>query len=176
MFYWFTLQYGIDIKGLGAIAVGTEALAAISFVAALSVASHAGLLVAAILPHVLANLQVILVPLMPVWWLAVGVWLLRYAFAQMERPARQSYTIAIVPEERRAAASGVTSVSRNAAVARLSLGHCWRYPAWACHSSLPARSSWCTTQRCSCCFEAFIRRRGTLRSAQDLLSCADNTC
>lgn len=36
---------------------------------------------------------------------------------QMERPARQSYTMAILPEEERAAASGLMSVARNAAAA-----------------------------------------------------------
>jgi hypothetical protein len=35
----------------------------------------------------------------------------------MERPARQSYTMAILPEQERAAASGVMSVARNAAAA-----------------------------------------------------------
>jgi predicted MFS family arabinose efflux permease len=49
--------------------------------------------------------------------LAVGTWLARYVFAQMERPARQSYTMAILPEEQRAAASGVLSAARNVAAA-----------------------------------------------------------
>jgi predicted MFS family arabinose efflux permease len=57
------------------------------------------------------------VPLMPTWQLAVALWLVRYLFAQMERPARQSYTMSILPEEERAAASGVMSVARNAAAA-----------------------------------------------------------
>ena len=117
VFYWFNLRYGIDVKGLGAIAVGTDVLAALSFVAAPWVASRVGLLLAAILPHVIANLLVIAVPLMPTWQLAVGTWLVRYLFAQMERPARQSYTMAILPEEERAASSGVMSVARNAAAA-----------------------------------------------------------
>ena len=117
VFYWFNLRYGIDVKGLGAIAVGTHALAAASFLAAPWVAAHVGLLLAAILPHVIANLLVMAVPLMPTWQWAVGTWLARYAFAQMERPARQSYTMAILPQAQRAGASGVLSVARNAAAA-----------------------------------------------------------
>jgi hypothetical protein len=117
VFYWFNVRYGIDVKGLGVIAVGTDVLAAASFMAAPWVAAHVGLLLAAILPHVIANVLVILVPLMPTWELAVGVWLARYAFAQMERPARQSYTMAILPNAQRAGASGVMSVARNAAAA-----------------------------------------------------------
>ena len=117
VFYWFNQRYGIDVKGLGAIAVGTDVLAAASFLAAPWVAAHVGLLLAAILPHVIANVLVMAVPLMPTWQLAVGTWLARYAFAQMERPARQSYTMAILPEEQRAGASGVMSVARNIAAA-----------------------------------------------------------
>jgi len=51
VFYWFNLRYGIDIKGLGAIAVGADALAAASFLVAPWVAAHVGLLLAAILPR-----------------------------------------------------------------------------------------------------------------------------
>src|SRR6266542_2051248 len=115
--YWFHLRYGIDVKGLGAIASGTDFLAALSFLAAPWVARRTGLLKAAILPHVVANVLVMLVPLMPAMPLAVGMWLARYLFAQMERPARQSYTMAIVDENERAAASGIMSVARNAAAA-----------------------------------------------------------
>jgi hypothetical protein len=115
--YWFHLRYGIDLKGLGAIAFGTDALAALSFMAAPWVARRVGLLKAAILPHLVANVLVMLVPLMPTMELAVSTWLARYLFAQMERPARQSYTMAIVDEEERAASSGVLSVARNAASA-----------------------------------------------------------
>ena len=117
VFYWFNLRYGIDVRGLGAIAVGTDALAAASFLAAPWVAAHFGLLMAAILPHVIANILVMAVPLMPTWQLAVGTWLARYIFAQMERPARQSYTMAVLPQEQRAGASGLMSVSRNVAAA-----------------------------------------------------------
>jgi len=80
-------------------------------------AARVGLLRAAILPHVISNVLVMAVPLMPTWELAIGVWLAQYLFAQMERPARQSYTMAILPEEERAAASGLMSVARNAAAA-----------------------------------------------------------
>src|SRR5438067_193574 len=63
--YWFNLRFGIDIKGLGAIAFGTDALAALSFLAAPWVAGRVGLLKAAILPQLVANALGMLVPLMP---------------------------------------------------------------------------------------------------------------
>ena len=48
---------------------------------------------------------------------AVGAWLARYLVAQVDIPARQSYTMAILPEDERAAASGWLSVAPNAASA-----------------------------------------------------------
>jgi MFS family permease len=115
--YWFHVRHGIDVKGLGAIAFGTDALATASFVAAPWVAGRVGLLNAAVLTHLVGSVFLVLVPLMPTWQLAVGAWLARYAFAQMDVPARQSYTMAILPEDERAAASGWLSAARNTASA-----------------------------------------------------------
>jgi MFS family permease len=38
--------------------------------------------------------------------------LLRFSISQMDVPTRQSYTMAVVPPEERAAASGITGVAR----------------------------------------------------------------
>ena len=85
--------------------------------AAIGTVSPSGSDVGPFLSHVVANVLVMLVPLMPAMSLAVGMWLARYLFAQMERPARQSYTMAIVDENERDAASGFMAVARNAAAA-----------------------------------------------------------
>ena len=44
--------------------------------------------------------------------LAVAVLLARFSISQMDVPTRQSYTMAIVREEERSAAAGVTGVAR----------------------------------------------------------------
>ena len=62
--------------------------------------------------HLPSNILLILVPLMPTLPLAVGVLLLRFSISQMDVPARQSYVMAVVPPEERAAAAGVTGVAR----------------------------------------------------------------
>src|SRR5262249_39036080 len=59
----------------------------------------------------------ILVPLMPTLPLAVAVLLLRFAISQMDVPARQSYTAAIVSPDERSAAAGVTGVARTTGAA-----------------------------------------------------------
>src|SRR4051794_41934329 len=54
------------------------------------------------------------VPFMPTLPLAVAVLLLRFAISQMDVPARQSYTAAVVSPDERSAAAGVTGVARTA--------------------------------------------------------------
>ena len=67
--------------------------------------------------HVPSNVLLILVPLMPTLPLAVAVLLLRFAISQMDVPARQSYTAAVVSPDERSAAAGVTGVARTTGAA-----------------------------------------------------------
>jgi MFS family permease len=113
--YWFHVRWGMDLKGLGVIAFGTNLFAVASFIAAPFVARKLGLLQCMVVTHLIGNVLLVLVPLMPSAELAIGAWLARYLFAQMDIPPKQSYTMAIVDENERAAASGVFSISRNVA-------------------------------------------------------------
>jgi MFS family permease len=54
---------------------------------------------------------------MPTLPAAVAVLLLRFAISQMDVPARQSYTIAVVAPNERSAAAGVTGVARTTGAA-----------------------------------------------------------
>jgi MFS family permease len=49
---------------------------------------------------------------MPTLPLAIGVLLLRFSISQMDVPTRQSYTMAVVAPQERAAAAGVTGIAR----------------------------------------------------------------
>jgi MFS family permease len=57
------------------------------------------------------------VPLMPNLPLAILVLLLRFSISQMDVPARQSYTMAVVPAAERSAAGGFTGVARTTGAA-----------------------------------------------------------
>jgi predicted MFS family arabinose efflux permease len=59
----------------------------------------------------------LLVPLMPNLPLAITVLLLRFSISQMDVPARQSYTMAVVRPEERSAAAGITGVARTTGAA-----------------------------------------------------------
>jgi len=115
--YWFYLRYQTDLKALGGIFFGTNMLAALSFLAAPAIARRFGLLNTMVFTHLPSNILLLLVPAMPnVEW-AVAVLLLRHLLSQMDVPTRQSYTMAVVDADERAAAAGMLSVARNAGAA-----------------------------------------------------------
>lgn len=117
MAYWFYLRYGTDLTALGGIFFGTNLLAAFSFLAAPPLARRFGLLNTMVFTHLPSNVLLLLVPLMPnVEW-AVMILLLRHLLSQMDVPTRQSYTMAVVDPEERAASAGILSVARNVGAA-----------------------------------------------------------
>ena len=76
-----------------------------------------GLVRTMVYTHIPANLALIATAFMPTAPLAVAMLLLRTSMSQMDVPARQSYVMAMVPPEERAAAASVTNVPRSLASA-----------------------------------------------------------
>jgi MFS family permease len=130
--YWFYLRYQTDLSSLGAIFFGANLLAALSFLAAPAIARRFGLLNTMVFTHLPSNFLILFVPLMPNLELAVAVLLLRHLLSQMDVPTRQSYTMAVVDADERAASAGILSVARNtgAALAPLFTGAILAKPAW----------------------------------------------
>jgi MFS family permease len=112
MVYWFQLRFGADPATLGAIFFGANVLAGFSALGAAAIARRFGLINTMVFTHVPSNLLLILVPFMPTLPLAVALLLMRFAISQMDVPARQSYTAAVVSPDERSAAAGVTGVAR----------------------------------------------------------------
>ena len=115
--YWFYLRFKTDLKSLGAIFFGTNVLSALSFLAAPAIARRFGLLNAMVFTHLPSNVLLLLVPLMPNLDLAVLMLLVRNSLSQLDVPTRQSYTMAVVDADERAASAGILSVARNAGAA-----------------------------------------------------------
>jgi MFS family permease len=115
--YWFYLRYDTDLNALGGIFFGTNLLAALSFLAAPAIARRIGLLNTMVFTHLPSNFLILLVPLMPNLELAVVILLARNLLSQLDVPTRQSYTIAVVDPDERAASAGVLSVARNTGAA-----------------------------------------------------------
>lgn len=111
--YWFHVRYQLDPAMLGMIFLFANLLAGASALAAGWLARRIGLVNTMVFTHLPSNVLLILVPLMPnVYW-AIGVLLLRFSISQMDVPTRQAYTMAVVRPDERSAAAGVTAVARS---------------------------------------------------------------
>ncbi|MBA3871429.1 MAG: MFS transporter [Anaerolineae bacterium] len=110
--YWFFTRFGVDTAVIGAIFFGANIFAGLSALAAARMAARFGLINTMVYTHVPSNILLILVPLMPNLPLAIIMLLLRFSISQMDVPTRQSYVVAVVSPDERAAAAGVTGIAR----------------------------------------------------------------
>jgi MFS family permease len=115
--FWLADRFSADPAVIGAILAGANVLAAVSALAAASLAARFGLVNTMVFTHLPSNLLLCLVPFMPTLELAVLVLLARFAISQMDVPTRQSYTMAIVEPDERSAAAGITGIARSLGVA-----------------------------------------------------------
>jgi MFS family permease len=115
MAYWFHVRFGVSPTTLGSVFFGANLFAGFSALAAARLAGRIGLVNTMVWTHIPSNVLLMMVPLMPSLGLAIAVLLARFAISQMDVPTRQSYTMAVVDPPERAAAAGVTNVSRTAA-------------------------------------------------------------
>ena len=111
--YWFHIRFGVEPAILGSIFFGANVLAGFSALAAGRLANRFGLINTMVFTHLPSNVLLILVPFMPSLPWAIAILLIRFSISQMDVPARQSYTIAVVSPDERSAASGVTGVARS---------------------------------------------------------------
>lgn len=115
--YWFYVRFGVDPKTLGTLFFGANVLAGLSALVASRLADRIGLVNTMVVTHLPSNVLLMLIPLMPTLPLASLMLFLRFSISQMDVPTRQSYTMAVVAPEERAAASGITGVARTTGAA-----------------------------------------------------------
>ena len=79
------------------------------------IADRIGLIYTMVFTHIPSNVLLILVAFAPTFHLALGLYLARMSLSQMDVPTRQAYIVAVVEENERTAAAGITNTSRNIA-------------------------------------------------------------
>ena len=112
---WFFTRFGADLAALSYIFSAANVITALSYIAAAKIADRIGLVNTMVFTHLPSNILLILVAIAPSLQIAVILYLIRMTMSQMDVPTRQSYIVAIVSEDERTAASGLTNVSRNIA-------------------------------------------------------------
>jgi MFS family permease len=110
---WFFTKFGADLTLLSYIFSIAGVLTAFSFLASAKIADRIGLINTMVFTHIPSNILLILVAFSPSLPIAVVFYLARMALSQMDVPARQSYIVAVVKEDERTAAAGITNISRN---------------------------------------------------------------
>ena len=115
--WWLHARFGTDPGTLGTLFFAANLLAGFSALLATRIAERIGLVRTMVFTHIPANILLCLVPLMPAFWAAMLVLLLRASISQMDVPARQSYTMAVVAPDERSAAAGITTVARSVGAA-----------------------------------------------------------
>ncbi len=111
--YWFYLRYEVHLAHLGQIFFVANLLAGFSSLLAGWTARRIGLINTMVFTHLPSNILLIFVPLMPNVSLSVTLLWIRYSISQMDVPTRQSYVMAVVSPDERAAAAGVTAMARS---------------------------------------------------------------
>jgi len=131
--WWLHRRFGAGEGLIGAIFLVANVLAGLSALSAASLARRFGLVNTMVFTHLPSNLLLLLVPFMPSLGLAAAVLFARFSISQMDVPTRQSYTMAVVDPDERAAAAGVTGIARTvgASLAPLLAGPLYAVPALA---------------------------------------------
>jgi len=114
---WFFTKFNVDLTILSYIFSIAGVITAFSFIISTKIADRIGLINTMVFTHIPSNILIILVAFAPSFHLAIVLYLARMGLSQMDVPARQSYIVAVVNEDERTVAAGITNISRNVAQA-----------------------------------------------------------
>ena len=114
---WLHQRFALSLAEAGTFFFAASVASAFSQFLSPRLAARIGLIPTMVYTHLPANAFLVAAAFMPSAPLALGCLLVRGALSQMDVPARQSYVMAVVPPEERAAAASVTNVPRSLASA-----------------------------------------------------------
>lgn len=114
---WLHQRFGLSLAEAGTFFFAASIASAFSQFLSPRLAARFGLIQTMVYTHLPANALLVAAAFMPTAPLALGCLVARAALSQMDVPARQSYVMAVVPPEERAAAASVTNVPRSLASA-----------------------------------------------------------
>jgi MFS family permease len=114
---WLFRRFDMSIAAAGSFFFVAGLLGAASQLASSWFAARIGRINTMVFTHIPASVFMVIAALMPNLHLTLLFLLLRFALSSMDVPARQSFVMAVVPPEERAAAASVTNVPRSLATA-----------------------------------------------------------
>jgi MFS family permease len=114
---WLFRRFNLSVQVAGTFFFVAGLLGSFSQFISAALSARFGRINTMVFTHLPSNAMLIVAALMPTPALAMAFLLIRSATSQMDVPARQSYVMAVVPQEERAAAATVTNVPRSLASA-----------------------------------------------------------
>ncbi len=109
--YWFALRFGVGPAEIAPVMAVTFFMTSVSSWLTGWLTEHIGIVKSIVWVQFLGMVSLALLPLMPAYWLASLVYLLRSAFSRGSLGARQALTIGLVRDERRGLATSLNAVS-----------------------------------------------------------------
>jgi predicted MFS family arabinose efflux permease len=114
---WLFRRFNMSVPAAGVFFFATGLLGSLSQFVSSVLAARIGRIRTMVYTHLPSNAFLFLAAIMPNATLTMVFLLFRFSLSQMDVPARQSYVMAMVPPEERAAAASVTNVPRSLATA-----------------------------------------------------------
>ena len=109
--YWFALRFRVGPGAIAPVMAAAFLITGLSTLLAGRLTQSIGIVRSVVWSRMIAVLLLVLLPLMPVYWLASLVYLLRSAFNRASVGARQAMTVGLVRDERRGLATSLDAVS-----------------------------------------------------------------
>ena len=110
--YFFFVRFGVNEATIALLFFFARVANGISHLGAAWLAARIGLINTMVFTHIPASIFLIAVALVPQFWMAATLFILRELLVEMDVPTRQSYVMAMVRPEERTFASGITSLVR----------------------------------------------------------------
>ncbi len=109
--YWFALKFHVGPDFIAPVMAITFVVTGIASLITGKMTEHVGLVQSVVFQRTFGLIMLLLLPVIPFYWLASLVYLLRSAFNRSTAGARQAFAIGLVRTERRGLATSLNTVS-----------------------------------------------------------------
>lgn len=109
--YWFALRFGVGPGAIGVVFAATYLVTAAASLAAGRITERIGIVRSVVTVRVISVFVLLFIPIVPWFWLASTLYVLRSALNRSTQGSRQALAVSVVRQERRGLASSLNTLS-----------------------------------------------------------------